>query len=240
MLLVANAAAAAIAFKQINSATPQTPQTTVTVPFSAAQSAGSLNVVAIGWFNTTSNILSVTDSRGNNYVLAAGPTTQAQAGRQAMYYAANVVAGSNSVTVTFNGAVPFPDVRIAEYSGIDLFNAFDVAISGAGTGTTSNSGTVTTTNANDLLVGANYVSSHSTGPGSGLRNRVITDPDGSILEDRVVTASGSYSATAPLTDGSWIMQMVAFRAASAGPPDTQAPTNPTNLISTATRAHRSI
>ena len=99
---------ATITFKQINSATPQTPQTTVTVPFSAAQSAGSLNVVAIGWFDTTSNILSVTDSRGNNYVLAAGPTTQAQAGRQAMYYAANVVAGSNSVTVTLQrgGAVP--------------------------------------------------------------------------------------------------------------------------------------
>ena len=101
---------AAITFKQTNSATPQTPQTTVTVPFSAAQSAGSLNVVAIGWFDTTSNILSVTDTRGNSYVLAAGPTTQAQAGRQAMYYAANVVAGSNSVTVTFNGAVPYPDV----------------------------------------------------------------------------------------------------------------------------------
>ncbi len=71
------------------------------------------------------------------------------------------------MTVTFDAAVPYPDVRIAEYSGIDLFNAFDVAISGTGTGATSNSGSVTTTNANDLLVGANYVTTHTTGAGSG-------------------------------------------------------------------------
>ncbi len=64
---------ATITFKQINSAVPQTPQTTVNVSFGAAQSAGSLNVVAVGWFNTTAHVLSVTDSRGNNYVLAAGP-----------------------------------------------------------------------------------------------------------------------------------------------------------------------
>ena len=167
VLLMMSTAQAAIAFKQVSSAVPQTPQTTVNVSFGTAQSAGSLNVVAVGWFNTTAHVLSVTDSRGNNYVLAAGPTTQAQAGTQAIYYAANIVAGTNTVTVTFDAAVPYPDVRIAEYSGIDLFNAFDVAISGTGTGVTSNSGSVTSTNANDLLVGANYVTTHSTGPGTG-------------------------------------------------------------------------
>src|SRR5262249_51016195 len=34
----------------------------------------------------------------------------------------------------------------------------------------------------------------------------------------VVTATGSYSATAPLSSGAWIMQMVAFRAAGSAPP----------------------
>ena len=38
----------------------------------------------------------------------------------------------------------------------------------------------------------------------------------SILEDRVVSAAGSYSATAALCVGSWIMQLVAFRAAGGG------------------------
>ncbi len=80
------------AFKQTNNAVPQTPQSTVSVTFTAAQSAGGLNVVAVGWFDTTSQVLSVTDNRGNNYQRIAGPTTQAQAGTQSIYYAPNIVA----------------------------------------------------------------------------------------------------------------------------------------------------
>jgi nitrogen fixation protein FixH len=40
---------------------------------------------------------------------------------------------------------------------------------------------------------------------------LLTTPEGDIAEDRMVTATGSYSATAPLSSGQWIMQMVAFR-----------------------------
>src|SRR5208283_4707100 len=50
------------------------------------------------------------------------------------------------------------------------------------------------------------------GPGSGFTQRLLTSPDGDIAEDEAVTATGSYSATAPLSSsGPWIMQMVAFR-----------------------------
>jgi YVTN family beta-propeller protein len=209
---------AAIAFKQTNNATPASAQTAVTVPFSGAQGAGNLNVLAVAWFNTTGHVLSVTDTRGNRYVLAAGPTTEADAGTQAIYYAANIVAapaGGNSVTVTFDTAVPYPDVRIAEYGGIDPINPVDVSVVGTGSGTTSSSGSVTTTSANDLLVAANYVTTGTTAAGSGYTARVITSLNGSILEDRVVTSTGSYSATAPLSSGSWIMQLVAFRGVSA-------------------------
>jgi hypothetical protein len=62
---------------------------------------------------------------------------------------------------------------------------------------------------------------------------MITDPDGDILEDRTVTATGSYSAMARVTGGGWIMQLVAFRAAG-GIGDTQPPTAPTGLAATAT------
>jgi hypothetical protein len=51
-----------------------------------------------------------------------------------------------------------------------------------------------------------------TNAGSGFTKRIITTPDADIAEDRVVTATGSYSATAPQT-GNWVMQMVTFRAA---------------------------
>jgi len=192
-------------------------------------------VVAIGWFNTTANILSVTDTSNNSYMLAAGPTTQAQAGTQAMYYAANIAGanpGSNTVTVTFDAAVPYPDVRIAEYGGIDPVNSVDAGAEATGTGTTSDSGSATTTSAKTLLVGANYVTTRTTAAGAGYTERMITSPNGSILEDRVVTSAGSYNATATLNSGSWIMQMLAFRAASGGPPDTQAPTAPGSLLVT--------
>ena len=92
--------------------------------------------------------------------------------------------------------------------------------SAAASNTTSNSGSVTTTNANDLLVAGNYVLGVTTSAGTGFTSRVITSPDGDILMDRIVTTTGSYSATAPETSGSWVMQMVALRAGggSAVPP----------------------
>jgi hypothetical protein len=41
---------------------------------------------------------------------------------------------------------------------------------------------------------------------------MITSPDGDIAEDRIVTVTGSYQATASLSAGPWIMQMAGFRA----------------------------
>src|SRR5205085_491343 len=55
--------------------------------------------------------------------------------------------------------------------------------------------------------------------GAGFVSRVITAPDGDILEDRIATTPGSYTATAPLSGaGAWVQQLVAFRAAAIGPP----------------------
>src|SRR5260370_1877511 len=217
------ALAAPIAFVQSNSATPQsTSQATVTVTYTAAQTLGNLNVVVVGWNDATATVSSVTDSRGNAYSLAAAPVVQSATASQAIYYAKNILAaaaGANTVTVTFNVRARFPDIRIAEYSGSDTVNPLDVSVGAQSTTTsTSNSGSVTTTSANDLLVGANLVQSTTTGAGAGYTSRGITG-DGDILEDRVVTVTGSYNATAALDKVQpWIMQMVAFRAAGSGSP----------------------
>ena len=160
----------------------------------------------------------VTDSKGNSYVLAVGPTIQSGTASQAIYYAKNIsgaAANGNTVTVTFSQAAIYPDVRIAEYAGLDPSAPLDVVASAQGSGTTSSSGSVTTGNANDLLVGANLIQGTTYGPGPGYTQRVITNPDGDILEDSVVTSTGSYSATSSITGGAWIMQMVAFRAAGS-------------------------
>src|SRR6266403_1827919 len=215
---ISGQAQASITFVQQNSAVPQAPQTTVTVPYTLAQTGGNLNVVIVGWNNSTATVASVTDTRGNIYSPALTPTVQSGTASLVIYYAKNIAAaavGANSVTVTFASAAAFPDIRIAEYGGLDTANPLDVAVGAQGNSASSSSGAITTTNANDLLVAANLVQTVTTGPGTSFTRRVITNPDGDILEDRIVTATGSYTGVAPVSpSGQWIMQMVAFRAAS--------------------------
>src|SRR5262249_30653839 len=90
------------------------------------------------------------------------------------------------------------------------------------------SGPATTTNANDVLVAGNLVQTGSGAAGSGWTRRLLTVPDSDVLQDRIVTAIGTYDATNVIGSGRWIMQMVAFKAAGTGG-DTQAPTAPTGL-----------
>jgi chitodextrinase len=226
---------AVIAFVQSNYSAPQSSPTSVSVKYTLAQTGGNLNVVAVGWNSASGQVQSVTDTLGNTYVRAVGPTVSAGFATQSIYYASGIApaaANANTVVVTFSGATPFPDIRIAEYAGIAAISPVDVVAAAQGSGTSSNSGSVTTTNAADLIVGANIVSSITTGPGASFTSRVITTPDGDILEDRIVAAVGSYSATAPLTSGSWIMQMVAFKGGSSAP-DTTPPTAPGGLAAAA-------
>jgi hypothetical protein len=215
--LEANAATTP-AFVQVNSAVPQTAQSTVATTFTKAQVAGDLNAVVIGWSKATGNITSVSDSAGNPYQVAA-PTTRGSGLSQAVYYAKNIAtaaAGGNTVTVKFDKAVAFADVRILEYGGLDPASPLDVTSSAAGSAATASSGAATTGFASELLLGAGTTDASFTGPGSGYTSRIITNPDANIAEDRTVTATGSYSATAPISAGKrghWVMQLVTFKAA---------------------------
>ena len=75
-----------IAFVQGNFATPQGSTISVQVVYPVTQTAGNLNVVAVGWNDTNAQIQSVTDSRGNSYVRAIGPTTRNGLGSLSMYF----------------------------------------------------------------------------------------------------------------------------------------------------------
>ncbi len=206
---------AAITYVQGNSATPQSSPTTVNVRFLAAQAADDLIVVVVGWNDSTSTVSSVTDTTGNVYARAAGPTVVSGALSQSIYYAKKIrpaAAGANTVTVRFSSGAAYPDIRILEYSGADPNNPVDVTAANFGKGTASSSGSAATRNPTDLIFGANLVQTGTTGPGSGFIKRLLTQPDGDIAEDRMVTATGRYSATAPVSpSGQWVMQMVAFR-----------------------------
>jgi hypothetical protein len=178
--------------------------------------------VVVGWNDATATVSSVTDAKGNVYTLAVGPTVLSGQLSQAIYYAKNIqaaAANTNIVTVQFNVAAAYPDIRLLEFSGINAANPVDVTAAATGATATSSSGAATTTNGNDLIFGANTVSTTTSGPGPGFTSLIITSPDGDIAEEAAAFATGSYSATAPLTRaGPWVMQMVAFRGAGGAPP----------------------
>ena len=200
---------------QGNYAAPQSSQTSVTVPFSVAQYAGDLIVVVAGWRDSTAVVSTVTDTSGNAYARAMEPTIVKGALSQAIYYAKNIKASAaNAVTVTFSAPATVPDIRILEYSGIDVNNPIDATSARSGDGSTAHSGGANTTHATDLLFAADVTRTQTIGPGSGFTSRILTSPDGDIAEDRVVTTAGNYKATANISpSGLWIMQMVAFRGA---------------------------
>ena len=207
--------AVAISFVQVAAATPQSPTGTVSVSYPGAETAGDLNVVVVGWNDTTATVQSVKDSGGNNYTLAIGPTN-GTALRQSIYYLSNIVGGNNTVTVTFNQPAASPDIRILEYRGV---TTVDVTAGASGNSAAANSGAATTIYSNELIFGADTVFTENAAAGSGFTSRIITSPDGDLAEDKVVTSAGSNSATATLTSsGPWVMQMVTFSAVSGSVP----------------------
>jgi hypothetical protein len=202
---------AGINFVQANSGTSNPNATSQAVTFALPQTAGDLNVVVAGWGDTLASIKSVTDTAGNTYAIAAA-AVQGTNLTQAIYYAKNINnSASNTVTVTFNEAAAFPDVRIAEYSGLDIVNPLDAGGGAAGAGTDIDSGPVTLTSAGDLFIGAADVGDIVTLPGNGFVTVIVTG-FGNNVEHTFPNGAGAIDATATQGDGdAWVMQGVGFR-----------------------------
>ncbi len=110
LLVLTSNAGAAVAFVQVNALAPQTPRASVSFVFNSAQAAASLNVVVVGWNDTTAAVNSVTDSKGNVYACAMGPTVLAGRAILSFYYSMNFVAApanGNTVTVQFSAPAVF-------------------------------------------------------------------------------------------------------------------------------------
>jgi hypothetical protein len=205
-----------IGFVQVKSAAAVS-GSLVAATFQSSQTAGDLNVVTVMWGDIKSAVNSVSDSRGNIYALAVGPT-QANGLTSAIYYAKNIAPGSNTVTVTFNQSAGWPNINVVEYSGLDTANPLDVVSTASGSGTTANSGSAVTSAANELIVGAGNPVTMFTAAGAGFNNRIINS-FGGILEDKIVNSAGGYNAAATMTSGSWVMQMAAFRGSGLSAPN---------------------
>ena len=126
----AQAAVPAISYVQGSYSTPQSPQTTVNVTFTAAQVAGDLNVVVVGWNDSTATVTRgrrqerqhVHARRGTHdrcrRVVAVDLLRQEHRGRRR---------GSQCGHSDFlEGGGVSADIRILEYSGADPNNPVDV------------------------------------------------------------------------------------------------------------------
>ncbi len=205
--------------------------TTSRVTFASSSTAGNLIVVYLIWDSTGS--AAVSDSLGNVYASVTAPVRWS-GGKYStqIFYAINRAQGVDAVTATFATRLrSFGIIYAHEYSGISQTAPLDTSVAAVGTGGSLGSGPAATSNAMDLLfaggVSANTVT--SAGPGYAARSYA----QGNITEDRVVSATGTYSATASNSGGGWEIQMVAFKAQpTAAPADTIPPSVPTGLTAT--------
>jgi hypothetical protein len=150
---------------------------------------------------------------------------------QAIYYAPDIGAGSNTVTVAFNQPAAFVDLRATEYSGLRITNTFQAGSSATGISPSADSGAITVSETNTLLFGAGITANAFTSSGSGFSVRAITLPDGDIVEDLLANGPGLYHATAGLNTGAWLMQVASFGAAAPSiTPTLTAAFTPTNTL----------
>jgi chitodextrinase len=205
---------------------------TVGATFSSPTTVGNLIVAYLIWDNP--GTVSVSDSLGSTYVAAVGPTGWSNSKYSVQtFYAVNVIGGPDTVTVTFATSIrSFGILYAHEYSGIVQTAPIDGTAAAAGTSGPLNSGSATTTNNIDLLFAGGVSATVVTSPGIAYSSR--SRFQGNMTEDRIVSATGSYTATANNSSGAWAIQMVAFKGAPSGISATTPPTVPANLSVTST------
>jgi hypothetical protein len=210
-------AKAAVNFVQSNvrNAGPSSIQNSVT---SSVTNAGDLLVVAVAWDQQSATISSITDTQGNTYTSAIGPTDwNGTSERAQLFYAKNILGGANTVTVKLSAAANnYFEVNVIEYSGADTGSPLDATSVATGTGTSLDSGSHSTSSGNELIFGYGNSGTANIIEGAGFIGRTRLG-GGSIAEDKYVTAPGSYNATA--TSGptsNWIMMMATFKSKLGG------------------------
>jgi len=183
--------------------------------FSSSTQTGDTNIVWV-WYNSTSqSVSSVTDSAGNTYQKAVGPTTGTggmSGWQQEVWYASNIT-GSSNLVVTANFAGSFSgekSITVEEFSGLDKTAPLDVAAGGNANGSNVSSPPITTTKPKELIFSAGlFASNGSAGSGFTQRSAIV----GNTSEDQVVTTAGTYTATYTNNTQDVIVSIAAFRAA---------------------------
>ena len=143
----------------------------------------------------------------------------------AIFYAENIAAGANTVTVSVSSADTLR-FAILEFSGVAPSGSIVQATANQGSNASPNSGSITETVNGDLLLGAIMSADEETftaGSGFQIVESVPAAPNTKlIMEFQIQALSGSSSSSATLTSADpWAAGIAAFKPGTGG---TSAPT----------------
>jgi hypothetical protein len=145
--------AIALVTSQKAQAQTATGATSFPVALPAGATAGNLVVLAVVYFGGTPAATFVTDNTGSNTWAQAGVWKTTGGGDLVgLFYAANVIAATKTITVHYSAAMTRVTLCAAEFSGVATSSPLDATNSGTGSSRTPNSGTITPAAANELFL----------------------------------------------------------------------------------------
>jgi hypothetical protein len=193
----------------------------VAVRLRRANAAGNLIVAYVVWDNGDPVVLS--DSEGNAYESAVGPTQGQDGTRAQIFFASNVTGGVNTVTATFASPIStHATLYVHEYAGVARLVPFDAASAATGESATLDTAPLNTRNSRELLfmaVACNGRGVKRTSRGYHARARRRCE----LTADAIAATAGPYEASALQSGTSWIAQLAAFEYSGSAPPSPKYP-----------------
>jgi len=207
----------------------------VSTAFLSNSTAGNL-LIAFVRMSTTTQTVTVSDTRGNTYADAVLQPQSADGHQIHIFYAPNVRGGANTVTARFSASNNHPWLAVYEYSGL---KALDRTAHAQGNNTAPTSGaTAATTSANELVfVGlglpSSYAGSVTAGSGFtlGVEDANLNGSRGAT-EQSIVASTGAYVGAFTLSGArNWSCAVATFSTVPPPPPTLLSiavkPANPT-------------
>jgi hypothetical protein len=187
---------------------------TLTIAFDVNVTAGSTSFVAFRVSNATDTVTSVVGSTRGAYTRDAGPTTMIANTTSHVFRNSSGTAGAETITITMS-AIDTLRMIISEYSGVSLTSPLDQSnLTATGTSTAPLSNSVTTTQASELLIG--YINSETSltfTAGASYTDRSEFATERVYWEDRIVAATGSYTAGGTLSASDpWGAMILTYKA----------------------------
>ena len=184
----------------------------VSVTFKKPNAAGNLIVAYVVWDNA--GTVSITDTTGNAYDSAIGPTqATGDTSSAQIFYARNIAGGPDTVTATFATGITARGVLyIHEYAGLDRTDPLDGAVAASGSSLSMDSGDLATASTGDLL----FAAGESNGKSIGRLTRAFKKRLGKYgnVTAEEAAAAGSHDVMATERDGgscSWCIKTAGAR-----------------------------